>query len=99
MITKQALRLGAASILASLASVSAHAYAPSDDGLNRGVEIINDSPYAIVKLEAKNVGDVGSWHTYLNRVRPGRSSMVEIDDGQGYCRFDLLLRSQSFVGY
>lgn len=89
MNIKQALTIATISVLASLSSGSAKAYAPSDDGLNRRVDIFNASSYAIVKLEAKNVSGVGSWHTYVNRVRIGKSSSIIIDDGLGYCRFNM----------
>lgn len=91
MNSKQSLAVATISILASLGSVSAQAYAPSDDGLNRRVEILNTSSYAIVKLEAINVSGVGTWHTYLNRVKVGGSSSTVIDDGLGYCRFNMHL--------
>jgi hypothetical protein len=61
----------------------------SNDGLSRRVEIVNLSSNAIVKLEAMNVGDDGSWHTYLNIVKVGDSATAVIDDGLGYCRFDI----------
>jgi hypothetical protein len=88
MKMKSALQFTVAAALASVMSLSAYAYAPSRDGLDRTVTIANFAPYAIVRLEAINVSHVGPWHTYTQRIKVDDTQNIVIDDGLGYCRFD-----------
>jgi hypothetical protein len=61
-------------------------------GENRQFELVNESNRTIVQVQASNIGE-----NYFNPidllgdevVRPGESIMVEPDNPQGWCRFDL----------
>lgn len=58
---------------------------------NRVVTIINDTSRSMTRFYASNVG-TDDWEENIfrgDRLRPGRSADVNIDDGKGWCKFDL----------
>jgi hypothetical protein len=58
---------------------------------DRRIRIINETSLTMVKFQASNVG-TDSWEEdILGRymLGPGQSTVVNLDDGSGYCRFDL----------
>ena len=80
--------LVAATILLSTSILSARATSPQED---RRVRIINRASSAIYHFYASNV-DSDSWEEDIlgNRtIPPGKSVIVNIDDGTGHCMYDL----------
>jgi hypothetical protein len=62
-----------------------------DDGLDREVFLNNRSDSTIVAFYASNVG-TNSWEENIldgNEVDPGYRVHINLDDGSGYCRFDV----------
>lgn len=58
---------------------------------NREVEIVNETSRSMVRFHASNVG-TDKWEENIfhgRPLRPGDSATVDIDDGQGWCKFDL----------
>lgn len=81
--------LGLSLVAVSLVGVSSTASARQD----RHVIIQNDSGYDIVAVYASNVG-TDSWEEDMLGdlvLRDGRSARFNIDDGSGYCRYDIKL--------
>jgi hypothetical protein len=71
--------------MATIGATSAHS-------LDRRVNIINETSYDIVEFYASNVG-TNDWEEDIlgpNVLPAGGSVMVNIDDGTGYCKFDLM---------
>lgn len=67
------------------------ASAQSYDNKDRRVVIINDTSEYMVGLYASNVG-TDSWEENMVRgrpVAPGASLTANIDDGTGFCHYDL----------
>jgi hypothetical protein len=67
------------------------------DSLDRHVRVYNDSSYSITGLHASTVAATGWEEDILGDgiLRPGRYINVNIDDGSGYCRYDLKAVSSS----
>ena len=60
-------------------------------GFDRHIELINNTPMAIVEIQIAQVG-TGRWERDLlgdDILPPAQSVLVDIDDGKGYCRFDI----------
>lgn len=58
---------------------------------DRHVRVINASPRSLVSFYASNIWRPG-WEEDifgLGTLPPGQSILINIDDGTGYCRFDL----------
>lgn len=79
--------------VAASPSMAQHGYARvSNDGYDRWVRIVNTTGSDILRLYATNVHVVG-WgrHDLLGEyvIPSGYNMRVLIDDGEGYCLFDL----------
>jgi thiamine monophosphate kinase len=62
------------------------------EAYDRRIQVINKSSAAIVEIYMTNVGR-SHWGRDLlgrNYLPPGMWVVVNPDDGQGYCRYDLL---------
>lgn len=74
-------------------------FAPSADAqqLNRRVRIINNTSYTMISFQASNIRRRTWEEDMLGRsvIRPGGSFVANINDGTGFCMFDLRAR---FVG-
>jgi hypothetical protein len=80
--------LVAACILVSTSILSARTTSPQED---RRVKVINNASSAIYHFYASNV-DSESWEEDIlgNRtIPPGKSVIINIDDGTGHCYYDL----------
>ncbi|MDM7862124.1 hypothetical protein QTP81_16080 [Alteromonas sp. ASW11-36] len=67
------------------------ATAQSDDGKDRRISLTNDTSVTIVEFYASNI-DSESWEENIldgNYLSPGNEFIINIDDGSGYCLFDL----------
>jgi hypothetical protein len=73
--------------LAFLAASVVNAWA-----LDRRVQINNETSYDIVEFYASNTGTTDWEEDILGSdvLQSGQSVMINIDDGQGYCKFDFL---------
>ena len=79
------------SLLFSLIVLCLVAQTTNADSLNRQVLVHNYSSYSMTKLHASNV-QRGGWEEDIlgtGILAPGRQVNVNIDDGSGYCRYDL----------
>ncbi len=59
--------------------------------LDRHIELTNNTRMAIVEVYAAHTG-TGCWQNDLlgdEILLPANSLLVDIDDGAGYCRFDM----------
>lgn len=59
--------------------------------LDRHVNIVNKTDYSIVEFYASSVGQ-DTWEENIlgdDEVPPGGNVNVNIDDGTGYCKYDL----------
>ncbi len=75
--------------IASLVLLVAATTAVAED---RRVNIINETDYTIVEFHASNVG-AGDWQEDIlgkHTLLPGGAVVIDIDDGTGYCKYDLL---------
>lgn len=77
--------LAAVLALAALASGTARA-----DGEDRSVRIINETSHTITHFYGSNVGTDQWEEDILGKevLPPGKSVMINFDDGTGYCKFD-----------
>jgi hypothetical protein len=77
-----------AAVLISTCLFAARVYA---DALNRRVRIHNNSSFIMTRLHASHVGRNGWEEDILGSgiLAPGRNIAANIDDGSGYCRYDL----------
>ncbi|MDP3341202.1 hypothetical protein [Frigidibacter sp.] len=60
--------------------------------LDRRVQIVNNTGYTIVEFYASNTG-TSDWQEDIlgpDVLPSGSSVMINIDDGTGYCKYDLL---------
>ena len=65
--------------------------APSVKAENRVVTIVNETSRSMTAFYASNIG-AKSWEENIfhgDKLRPGDSVNVNIDDGNGWCKFDL----------
>jgi len=79
------------SLLFSLIVLCLLAQSTNADSLDRRVHIQNNSSYSMTKLHASNVRRTG-WEEDMLGIgilAPGRQINVNIDDGSGYCHYDL----------
>lgn len=77
----------AGSILCAVQSATGHPAL----ALDRHIELTNNTRMAIVEVYAAHTG-TGRWQNDLlgdEILFPANSVLVDIDDGAGYCRFDL----------
>ena len=77
------LALGAAICAASVLPAAA---------LDRRVQIVNQTGYTIVEFYASNTG-TDDWQEDIlgaDVLPSGSAVMINIDDGTGYCKYDLL---------
>ena len=84
MLRFSALALGF-SIAATLA------FAPVSHAANRTITVINKSKTAMIAFYASNVG-TSDWEEDILRtdiLASGQSVKIDMNDGSGYCRFDL----------
>lgn len=59
-------------------------------GNNYNVEIVNNSSYTVYRLYATNRDDSGWGYDRLpNVINPGESTVLDLDDYSGYCKYDL----------
>ncbi|GGH52666.1 hypothetical protein GVY41_08645 [Frigidibacter albus] len=85
MLTRSLLSLGVAGALCAAMALPAAA-------LDRRVKIVNQTGYTIVEFYASNTG-TSDWQEDIlgpDVLPSGSSVMVNIDDGTGYCKYDLL---------
>jgi hypothetical protein len=71
--------------------ISSAVFARSWDGYDRTVYVINSTSETLMAFYASNVGQ-NSWHHDLlgaGVVYPGNYVRAYLDDGTGYCRYDL----------
>jgi hypothetical protein len=76
-------------IAAALAAASA--FAGSAEALDRRVRVVNNTSQTMVKLQASNIG-TNSWEEDIlgsGVLASGRAITVNMNDGTGYCVFDL----------
>lgn len=81
--------LSAIAVLAALAGSPTRAAA--SDGYDRRLNLVNRSGEAITSFFASNRDDP-DWEWDLlgyGVVHPGHYTQLDLDDGSGYCRFDL----------
>lgn len=72
-------------------TLSGAALAQSADNYNRHVQIVNHTSHTMVQFFASNTG-TNSWEEDMlgSSVLPaGQSVDANIDDGTGYCRYDM----------
>ena len=64
--------------------------------LDRRVRIINNTNYTMISFQASNVRRKSWEEDMLGRstVRPGGNFVANINDGSGYCMFDLRAKFQ-----
>ncbi len=65
--------------------------AGSDDGKDRRIDLVNDTNVTMTEFYASNI-DSDSWEEDIldgSYLRPGKKFEINIDDGTGYCLFDL----------
>lgn len=77
-----------ASLVAGLL-LSCPSYA--DDGENRKVDIVNDTSVTMVEFYASTI-DIDEWEEDIlgsQVLRPNNEITINIDDGSGYCLYDL----------
>jgi hypothetical protein len=78
--------LAAGSILCMLEALTG----PSASALDRQIEVTNNTRMAIIEIYASPVGS-GRWQQDLlgdDFLAPATSTLIHIDDGTTYCRFD-----------
>lgn len=86
---RQALLAGVALVGVSLAGSADSAQ--SWDSYDRTVYVINNTSETLMEFYASNVED-DRWHRVpldSNLIRSGEAARTYIDDGQGYCLYDL----------
>ena len=74
-------------MLVSVIAMSAVAEAQTYD---RRVRIINESSYTMIRFFGSHIG-TNSWEEDIlgsDVLYPGKSVMINFDDGTGYCKFD-----------
>jgi hypothetical protein len=78
-------------VLAGSLTGSTFAAAQSFDGFDRRIDVVNDSPYAVIHLYASNIGANIWGPDMLGRyVLPaGDNILGSIDDGKGDCNYDV----------
>jgi len=83
-LSATALKLGAMLLAAPLL------FANDAAAQDRRVRLINDSSMTIREFYASNVNRRGWEEDILGRrqIPPGRSLVINLDDGSGHCRFD-----------
>ena len=61
---------------------------------DRGVKVINETSYTIVEFYGSNAGSEDWEEDILGQdvLPPGKSVMINFDDGSGYCKFDFLVK-------
>jgi len=76
---------------AALLLFAADAQARSPDGFNRWVSIVNDTSETMWSFRASNISEPGWQENILGRdvLYPGEYVDVLVDDGSGYCMYDL----------
>lgn len=82
---------GAASAAAKPAAPMAAASTVAVDNQDRRVNIVNQTRFTIMEFYASSVGQ-NNWQEDIlgaNVLPAGRSVVVNIDDGTGYCLYDL----------
>jgi len=66
------------------------AYNTPANAYDRTVRLVNDTGRTIIEFYASNVG-TDSWQEDILSdyvLSPGRSTLLDLDDGTGYCVFD-----------
>ena len=90
-MTKLKLAARAALLCATtLAAVALSTTGANADNEDRRVRIINNTSYTMQRFYASNV-DTDDWEEDIlgvDTLCPGRSLVVNIDDGTGHCMFD-----------
>ncbi len=90
-------------VLVAALALTAAAFAPgleytttADAQQNRRVRIINNTSYTMISFQASNVRRKSWEEDMLGRsvVRPGGSFVANINDGTGFCMFDLRAKFQ-----
>jgi hypothetical protein len=82
--------LKSAMLVAAVATFSVLSMGPSE-ALDRRVRVVNDSSRTMTKFQASNKASK-SWEEDIlgnDVLKPGQSVVVNINDGTGYCVFDL----------
>jgi hypothetical protein len=82
---------GSAVMAGSILCAVQSATGPPALALDRHIELTNNTRTAIVEIYAAQTG-TGRWQNDLlgdEILPPANSILVDIDDGAGYCRFDL----------
>jgi hypothetical protein len=77
-------------LVAAAATFAVFSAGPSE-ALDRRVKVINNSSSIMTKFQASNKASK-SWEEDIlgdDVLKPGQSVMVNINDGTGYCVFDL----------
>jgi hypothetical protein len=77
-------------LVAAVATFSVFSAGPSE-ALDRRVRVVNDSSRTMTKFQASNKASK-SWEEDIlgdDVLKPGQSVVVNINDGTGYCVFDL----------
>ncbi len=84
------LMLKTVMLVAAVATFSVVSAGPSE-ALDRRVKVINDSSRTMTKFQASNKSSK-SWEEDIlgdDILKPGQSVVVNINDGTGFCVFDL----------
>ena len=82
---------GSAVIAGSILGVLEIVTGSSASAFDRRIELTNNTRMAIVEIQIAQVG-TGRWEGDLlgdDILLPAQSVLVDIDDGKGYCRFDI----------
>lgn len=83
------LRLSAFALGITLSAAAV--FAPVAQAADRNVTIVNKSKTVMVAFYASNVG-ASDWEEDIlgqDILKPGQSVKINMNDGTGYCRFDL----------
>lgn len=83
--------VGKVAVASALMCVAGLSQADNED---RRVKVINETSYTIIAFHGSNAGQ-DSWEEDIlgdEVLRPGKSIMINFDDGSGYCKFDFLVR-------
>jgi len=77
-------------LLAGVTLIAALLFSGASWAENREVRLINESSQNIVQFHASNI-ERGGWEEDIlgqDVVRPGKSVVINIDDGSGHCLYD-----------
>lgn len=75
----------------ALAAIGLSTGASAED---RRVKVINETQFTVVEFYGSNAGSEDWEEDVLGQdvLKPGKSVVINFDDGSGYCKFDFLVK-------